>query len=113
MGGASSWSLVGGADSYPSSGWGFVSGEIRGSCVPGGPLASSLMRGAVIPPGLLFSLGLLSTDGWGQTFPKWLPLEEHMLMNIPEIFASNVPPQQRATVTPCFLGRSSKNFSQV
>ena len=48
--------LVGGALSL---------GEIRGSCVPGGGglgAASLLRGGAVIPPGLLFVLGLLSTD---------------------------------------------------
>ena len=58
------------------------------------------MGGAVIPPGLLFGLGLLSPDGWGQIFPKWPPLEEHMLMNIPEIFASSIHSPQRAIVTP-------------
>ena len=44
-------------------------------------------------PNLLFGLGLLSADGCGQMFPKWPPLEEHMLMIILETFASNVPPQ--------------------
>ena len=57
------------------------------------------MGGAVIPSGLLFGLGYLSTDGWGQIFPKWPPLEEHRRMNIPEIFASNVLTPQQATVT--------------
>jgi len=52
------------------------------------------MVGAVISPGLLFGLGLLSADGWGQIFPKWPSLEEHMLMNIPKNFASNVLPPQ-------------------
>ena len=53
------------------------------------------MVGAVIPPGLLFvGLGLLSPDEWGQIFPEWPPLEEHMLMIIPETFASNVLPPQ-------------------
>ena len=50
------------------------------------------MGGAVIPPGLLFGLGFLSADEWGQVFPKWPPLEEHMLMIIPENFASNALP---------------------
>ena len=31
-----------GADSHPSSGWGFVSGEIRGGCVPAGVLRQSV-----------------------------------------------------------------------
>ena len=57
----------------------------------------------MIPPGLLFDLGL-SADGWGQIVPKWPPLEEHMLMNTPETSAFNVLPQQRATVTPVFPG---------
>ena len=53
-----------------------------------------LIGGAVIPPGLLFGLGLLSADGWGQIFPQWPPPEKHMLMNIAENFASNVLPLQ-------------------
>ena len=60
------------------------------------------MAGAVIPPGLLFGLGLLSADGWGQVFPKWSPSEKGMLLNIPESFASNVLPSQQATFTPVF-----------
>ena len=67
----------------------------------------------MIPPGLLFGLGLLSIDGWHQIFPKWSPLEEHTLMNTPETFASNVLPPQQAAVTPCFPRRSSKNCNQV
>ena len=62
------------------------------------------MGGAVIPLGLLFGLGLLSTDGWSQIFPKWPPLEKHMLMVSPETFASNVLPPQQATVTTFFPG---------
>ena len=50
--------------------------------------------------GLLFGLGLLGADVWGQIFPKWPPLEEHMMMNIAKSFASNVLPSQQATVTP-------------
>ena len=53
------------------------------------------MGGAVIIIlGLLFHLGLLSADGWGHIFTKWLPLEEHTLMNIHQSFAFNVFPQQ-------------------
>ena len=52
------------------------------------------MGGAVIPLGLLFGLGLLSAHGLGQIFPQLPPLEEHMLMNIPESFASSVLPPQ-------------------
>ena len=62
------------------------------------------MGGAVIPPGLLFGLGLLSTEEWGQIFPKWPPPEKGMLMNIPESFAFNVLPSQQATFTPVFPG---------
>ena len=31
-----------------------------------------------MPPGLLFSLGLLSSDGRGHTFPKWPPPEKYL-----------------------------------
>jgi len=58
----------------------------------------------VIPPGLLFGLGLLSTDGWGQIVPKWPPPEKGTLLKIPQSFASNVPPPQQATFTPLFPG---------
>ena len=63
-----------------------------------------LMGGAVIPPGLLFALGLLSTDGWGQIFSKWPPPEKGTLLNIPESFVFNVSPSQQATFTPVFPG---------
>ena len=62
------------------------------------------MGGAVIPPGLLFALGLLSADGWGQIFPKWPPPETGKLLNIPESFAFNVLPSQQATFTLVFSG---------
>ena len=71
------------------------------------------MGRAVIPPGLLFGLGLLSTDGWGHIFPKWPPPEKGTLRNIPKSFAYNVLPPQQATFSPCFPRRSSKNCSQV
>ena len=60
------------------------------------------MGGAVIPPGLLFGLGLLSADGWGQIFPKWPPPEKGMMLNNPREFASNVLLSQQATFTPVF-----------
>ena len=62
------------------------------------------MGGAVIPPGLLFGPGLLSTEGWGQIFPKWPPPENCMQMNVPKSFASNVLPPQQGTFTPVFPG---------
>ena len=62
------------------------------------------MGGAVIPPGLLFALGLLGADGWGQIFPKWPPPEKGTLLNIPKSLASNVLPSQQATFTPVFPG---------
>ena len=62
------------------------------------------MGGAVIPPGLLFGLGLLSADRWGHIFPKWPPPENGTQMDIPKSFASNVLPPQQATFTPIFLG---------
>ena len=55
------------------------------------------------PPGMLFALGLLRADAWGQVFPKWPPPEKGILLNIPERFASNVLPSQ-ATFTPVFPG---------
>ena len=58
----------------------------------------------MIPPGLLFGLGLLSTDGQGQIFPKWPPPEKGTLLNIPKSFASNVLPPKQATFTPVFPG---------
>ena len=62
------------------------------------------MGAAVIPFVLLFGLGLLSADGWGQIFLKWPPPEKGMLLHIPESFASNVHPSQQATFTPVFPG---------
>ena len=56
------------------------------------------------PPGLLFALGLVSTDKSGHIFPKWPPPEKGTLLNIPESFASNVLPSQQATFTPVFPG---------
>ena len=70
------------------------------------------MGGTVIPPGLLFGLGLLSTDVWGQIFPKWSPLKEHTPVIIPQTFASSVLLPQWAKVIPFFFRRSSKNHSQ-
>ena len=58
----------------------------------------------MIPPGLLFALGLLSADGWGQIFPKWHLQRKAWLLNIPESFAFNVLPSQQATFTPVFQG---------
>ena len=62
------------------------------------------MGAAVILPGLLFCLGLLSADGWSQIFPKWPPPEKGTLMNIPETFASNVLPPQEPQSPPVFPG---------
>ena len=62
------------------------------------------MGRAVISPGLLFGLGLLSIDGWGQIFPKWPPPQKGMLKNIPKSFASNALPPQQVTFTPVFPG---------
>ena len=82
---------------------------IRSGCVPEGSLGSLFTDGqGWIPPGLLFGLGLLSTDGWGQIFPKWPPPEKGTLLNIPEGFAFNVLPSQQATFTPVFPGGPPK-----
>ena len=70
-----------------------------------GSLGSLFTDGwAVIPLGLLFGLGLLSADGWGQVFPKWPPPEKHMLMDIPKSFASNVLPHNEPQSPPVFPG---------
>ena len=62
------------------------------------------MGGAVIPPGLLFGLGLFSADRSVQIFPKWSPPEKGMLLTISKSFASNVLPPQQDTFTPVFPG---------
>ena len=80
-------------------------GDIRGSCVPRGSLGSLFTDGwGCDPTGLLFGLGLLSAEGWGQIFPKWPPPENCMQMNVPKSFASNVLPPQQGTFTPVFPG---------
>ena len=60
----------------------------------------------MIPPGLLFALGLLSS--WltgGARFSQNGHLQRKvLLLNIPESFASNVLPSQQATFTPVFPG---------
>ena len=59
----------GGADSYPSGVWGFVSRW--GDCVSGGSLGSLFAdEWAVFQTGLFFGFRPLSTDGWGQVFSK-------------------------------------------
>ena len=65
----------------------------------------------MIPHGLLFGLGLLSTDELGQIFPKWPPPENDMLLNIPRSF--QCPSPTTSHIHPCFPRRSSKNCSQV
>ena len=59
----------------------------------GGSLGSLFADGwGCDPTWLLFSLGLLSADGWGKIFPKWPPLEEHMLRALPPVsFPHNEP----------------------
>ena len=60
----------------------------------------------MIPPGLLFALGLLSS--WlmgGARFSQNGHLQRKaLLLNIPESFAFNVLPSQQATFTPVFPG---------
>ena len=59
----------------------------------------------MIPPGLLFALRFLSTDGRvGPDFPKVATSRERQLLNIPKNFAFNVLPSQQATFTPVFPG---------
>ena len=58
----------------------------------------------MIPPGLLFALGLLSSWLMGGTrFSQNGHLQRKaLLLNIPESFAFNVLPLQQATFTPVF-----------
>ena len=60
----------------------------------------------MIPPGLLFALGLLS--GWltgGARFSQNGPLQRKaLLLNIPQSFAFTVLPSQQSTFTPVFPG---------
>ena len=60
------------------------------------------MGGAVIPLGLLFALGLLRADGWGQIFQNGHLQRKALLLNTPESFASNGLPPQQATFIPVF-----------
>ena len=85
MEGTGACPLVGGADSYPSGVWGFVSVRLEGLCAwrVFRQTVCQKMGGAVIPPGLLFGLRLLSPDGWCHVFLKWQPPGELMLMIIP------------------------------
>ena len=117
MGGTGACPLVGVADSHLSGGWGFVWVRFKVGMCLGGPLGSLFADWWACDPWIffrfLFGLGLLSTDEWGQIFPKWPPLEENIMMIIPKTFASNVLPPQQDTFTPCFPRRSFKNCSQV
>ena len=86
-------------------------GKIRRGCVSRGFLGRLFTdEFGFDPTWIIVCLGLLSTDGWGQVFLKWSPLEEDTL--ILESFASSVLPPQVA-VTPCFPRRSSRNSGQV
>ena len=60
----------------------------------------------MIPPGLLFALGLLSSwlMGGARLSQNGHLQREAWLLNIPESFASNVLPSQQATFTPGFPG---------
>ena len=63
MGGGDACPLVGGADSNPSGGWGCLwMGLEAAVCLRGLWVACLLMGRAVILPGLLNALGLLSAD---------------------------------------------------
>ena len=65
----------------------------------------------MFPPCLLFGLGLLSLDGWGQMFPKWPPPGcSHWLFlrHLPLMSLPHNEPQ-----LPHFPRRSSKHHRQV
>ena len=103
MGGTDACPLVGVADSYPLVCGALSLGGIRGGRVPRGSLSSQFTDGwACISPELLFGLGCLSTDGWGQIFPRCSLPEKGTPLNIPKSFASSYLPLQQATFTPAF-----------
>ena len=81
-------------------------GEIRGSCVPGGSLGSLFTEGvAVIPPGLLFGLGLLSADGWGwPDFPKMATSRERNASDYSQELCIQCPSHTTSHITPVFPG---------
>ena len=61
--------------------------------------------GSVFDPTLIVVWPGVSQHCWMRPdFPKWPHIEEHTLMNIPKIFASNVLLPKKATVTPVFPG---------
>ena len=66
------------------------------------------MGEALFPPSLLFGLGLLSPDGWGQIFPKWPPPEKCTLLIIPETFALMSFPHNEPQPPPVFPGDSPR-----
>ena len=63
-------------------------------CLGGGESLGSLFpSGWGCDPTWIFVWpGVLSADRQGQIFPKWLPPEKYMLMNIPKSFGSNALP---------------------
>ena len=109
MGGTGACPLVGGADLYPSGGWAFVSEWDYRQLQWGGPpgsLGSLFADGwGCVPTCLLFGLGLLSPDGWGQIFTNSRGVHTDVYSRD---FASSVLPPQRNTVTPVFPGDPSR-----
>ena len=61
------------------------------------------MGRTVIPRRLLFALGLLSTDGWGQIFPKGTHADEYY-----EELCFQYPSPITSHIHPCFPSRTSK-----
>ena len=84
MGRAGACPLVGGLISIPLMGGALSLCEIRGGCVPGVSLGNLLTDGwGCDPTWIIVWPGLLSAKGWCHIFPKWPPVETHILMNIP------------------------------
>ena len=72
------------------------------------------MSGVVVLPSLLFGLGLLSPNGWGQIFPKWPPPEQITLMIIPDIFASKMFfSHNEPQLPPVFPGDSQVGLTHI
>ena len=70
------------------------------------------MDGVVFPHFLLFSLGLLSPNGWCQIFPKCQPPWELTPVNISGASSSNVLPPQWAKAAPALPGYPSQPTSR-
>ena len=68
----------------------------------------------MIPPGLWFALGLLSTDWWmGSDFPKMATSGERQAAEYSQELCFQCPSFTTSHISPCFAKMSSKNCSQI